>query len=197
MKKLYVDLKEGNWYQIYTAEQFLKNASVNGNYVIHADLDFSGKIWPTSLMYGNFNGVIEGNGHTFKNIEIIQKDNSKINAGLFGYLTEKSSISNITFDTVTFTLQAGSRVTGASFGVFAGTVSNAATLQEVQITNGTLQIDSACYFSSDNYYIGLICGTGAIPNMDASAITCVAVGTNPEQVVISVDGETVTVQFEK
>lgn len=195
--KLYLDLKEGNWYHIYTVEQFLKNASVNGNYVIHADLDFSEKNWPTSLMYGNFNGVIEGNGHTFKNIAIVQKDNSKTNAGLFGSVTEKAKISDVTFDTVTFTIQAGSRVAGTSYGVFAGTVSSAATLENIQISNGTLQIDSGCYFSTDAYSIGLICGTGDVAGMDASAITCTAVGTNPEQVIITVDDKMVTVQFEK
>ena len=63
--KLYVDWREGEWYRIYNTEQFLENASVNGNYEIYADLDFEGKIWPTAFVYGNCNGVINGNGLTF------------------------------------------------------------------------------------------------------------------------------------
>ena len=63
--KLYLQWTEGEWYHIYNVEQFLDNASVNGSYVIHADLDFEGEIWPSSLMYGNFAGTIQGNGHTF------------------------------------------------------------------------------------------------------------------------------------
>ena len=48
---------------VYNVEQFLENASVNGNYEIHADLDFAGETWPSSLTYGNFTGSIKGNGH--------------------------------------------------------------------------------------------------------------------------------------
>lgn len=193
--KLYVDWTEGNWYHIYNADQFLKNASVNGNYIIHEDLDFEGKIWPTSLMYGNFGGSIEGNGHTLKNITITQNDNSKTNAGLFGHLTENTTITGVTFDTVTFTVKAGARMTGTSYGLFAGSVSSAATLTDVKITNGTLQIDSGCYFSTDDYSVGLLCGTGDATVIDYSDITCTAVGDKPETVTITVNGNTVTLEF--
>ncbi len=40
--KLYLEWREGEWYHIYNAEQFLENASINGSYEIHADLDFKG-----------------------------------------------------------------------------------------------------------------------------------------------------------
>ena len=53
-------------------------------------------------MYGNFNGTIKGNGHTIKNVTIEQTNNSKVNAGLFGYLAETSSLSDLTFENVTF-----------------------------------------------------------------------------------------------
>lgn len=193
--KLYVDWEEGNWYHIYNVDQFLKNASVNGSYVIHADLDFTEKIWPTSLMYGNFNGTIQGNGHTFKGITITQSDNSRTNAGLFGHLTEKASITGVTFDTVTFTIKAGTRMTGTSYGLFAGSVSSAATVTDVKVTNGVLQIDSGCYFSTDDYAVGLVCGTGDATIIDASGITCKAVGDNPERVTITINGNVVTLEF--
>ena len=193
--KVYVDWKEGNWYHIYTVEQFLKNASVRGSYVIHADLDFAGKNWPTSFMYGNFAGKIEGNGHTFKNITLTQNDNSKINAGVFGNLTEQASITDLTLDTVTVTIKAGTRMTGTSYGLLAGTISPAATLSGVSIQNGTLQIDSSAYFSTDDYSVGLLCGTGDTKNIDFSSIQCVAVGENAEQVTIDVNGNTVLLTF--
>jgi len=50
--QLYVDWMEGEWYHIYNVEQFLDNASVSGSYIIHADLDFTDEIWPSSLMHG-------------------------------------------------------------------------------------------------------------------------------------------------
>jgi len=192
--KLYTDWMEGEWYHIYTAEQFVDNASVSGSYVLHADLDFSEEIWPSSLMYGSFSGTIQGNGHTLKNITLEQTNNSKVNAGLFGQLTADANICDLTFENVTFTVKAGTRVTGTSYGLLAGTVSADAVLTNVNILSSTLQIDSGCYFGTDDYVIGLLCGTGAAP-VDYSGITCTAVGDAPESVNITVTDNTVTVEF--
>ncbi|MBQ8279233.1 MAG: hypothetical protein IJZ23_05275 [Roseburia sp.] len=193
--QIYVDWVEGEWYHIYNVEQFLENASVNGNYEIHADLDFAGEIWPTSLMHGNFGGVIHGNGYTLKNIEVVQTNNSKINAGLFGYLTETAEISDVTFENVNFTIKSGTRVVGTCYGLLAGTISNEAQLPNVQITSSSVLIDSSCYFGVEDYSIGLLCGMGnaeAVPNAE---ITCATTGDNPESINITVDGNTVTLEF--
>lgn len=193
--KLYVDYMEGEWYHIYNAEQFADNASLKGNYILHADLDFSEEIWPTSLVYGKFAGTIQGNGYTIKNIDLRQTNNSKVNAGLFGNLTEEASISNVTFDNVSFTIAAGARNAGTSFGLFAGSIAEKAVLDGVKITNSTLKIDSGCYFASDDYSIGLICGMGSDTKLDHSGITCIPVGDAPETVNITVNGNTVTLIF--
>ena len=193
--QLYVDWVEGEWYHIYNVEQFLDNASVNGNYVIHADLDFAEEIWPTSLMHGNFAGIIQGNGHTLSNIRVIQTNNSKVNAGLFGNLTETAELSGITFENVTFTIQSGTRVAGASFGLLAGTISDAAVFEDVIIRGSTLQVDSGCYFGVDDYSIGLLCGMGNADVVDYSGITCQAVGENPESLTVTADGNEVTLEF--
>jgi len=193
--QIYVDWVEGEWYHIYNVEQFLDNASVNGNYEIHADLDFTGEIWPTSLMHGNFGGVIHGNGHTLKNIEVVQTNNSKINAGLFGYLTETAEISDVTFENVNFTIKSGTRVVGTCYGLLAGTISEEAQLPNVQIKTSSVLIDSGSYFGVDDYSIGLLCGMGnaeAVPNAD---ITCAVTGDNPESINITVDGNEVTLEF--
>ncbi|MBP3477934.1 MAG: hypothetical protein J6K03_00440 [Oscillospiraceae bacterium] len=192
--KLYVDWMEGEWYHIYNVDQFLKNASVGASYVVHADLDFADKTWPTSMMYGNYSGTIQGNGHTFKNITIEQTNNSKVNAGLFGNLTETASVTDMTFENVSFTIKAGTRVSGANFGLLAGTVSDQATLKGITIQNSTLKIDSSCYFSTDNYSIGLVCGMGSTDIADPG-INCVAVGDKPESVSITVKDGTVTLAF--
>jgi hypothetical protein len=193
--KLYVDYLEGEWYHIYNAEQFADNASLKGNYILHADLDFSDEIWPTSLMYGNFTGTIEGNGFTIRNVDLRQTNNSKVNAGLFGNLTETAHISNVIFDNAAFTIEAGTRVKGTSFGLFAGTIAEAAKLENVTITNSKLKVDSGCYFGVDDYSIGLICGMGSDAKLDSSGITCMAVGDAPETVNITVSGNTVTLTF--
>ena len=192
---VYVDWTEGEWYHIYTMEQFLDNASVNGSYVLHTDLDFAEEIWPTSLMYGNYGGSIVGNGHTIKNVTLTQSNNSKVNAGLFGHLTETASITDVTFENVTFTVKAGARVNGASYGLLTGSLSGEANLEGLQIVGSTLQIDSDCYFGANDYFIGLFCGTGDATAENYAGITCVAVGDSPESVQITVDGNTVTLEF--
>ena len=193
--KVYVDYIEGDWFHIYTAEQFIKNASVNGYYEIYADLDFSDEVWPTSLMYGNFNGKINGNGHTFKNITFRQTNNSKVNAGLFGNLTEKASISDVRFENVNFTIQAGTRVAGTNYGLFAGSISDAAQISNVKILSSTLKIDSKCYFGVTDYTIGLVCGMGNADVIAGAEITCEATGDNPGNVQIAVSGNQVTVEI--
>jgi hypothetical protein len=192
--KLYVDWMEGEWFHIYNAEQFLDNASVNGSYVIHEDLDFTGKNWPTSLMHGSFAGTIQGNGHTFRNITFKQTNKSKVNSGLFGQLADTASISDLTFENVTFTIEGGTRVSGATYGLLAGSASDQAVCTNVQILSSTLQIDSDCYFGTDDYTIGLVCGMGSLA-VDYSGITCIAVGDKPESVTITVSDSTVTVEF--
>jgi hypothetical protein len=72
--------------------------------------------------------------------------------------------------------------------------SEKAIFENVKITSGTLQISSECYFGTDDYIIGLLCGMGTAP-IDYSAITCVPVGNAPENVVITVDGNSVEVAF--
>lgn len=184
--KLYLDWTEGEWYRIYNAQQFLDNASVSGNYEIFADLDFEGKIWPTSLMYGNFSGSIVGNGHTLSNITAEQTNNSKTNAGLFGSISEGASITDLTLENVTVTIKAGTRVAGTSYGLLAGTVSEKAAFQNVKVS-GQLLIDSSCYFGTDDYTIGLVCGMGSAP-VEAE-ITCGVIG---EGLWVSVAGGMVT-----
>lgn len=193
--KLYVDYLKGDWYHIYNAEQFADHASLKGNYILYNDLDFSDEIWPTALMYGNFSGTIDGNGHTIRNIDLRQTNNSKVNAGLFGNLTENAMIQNVTFDNASFTIEAGTRVKGTSFGLFAGTISDEATIDNVAVKNSTLKIDSGCYFGADDYSIGLVCGMGCNTKLDPSGISCIAVGDAPETMNITVDGNTVTLEI--
>lgn len=193
--KLYIKWAEGEWYHIYNAEQFIENASVDGNYEIHADLDFTGEIWPSSLMYGNFSGTIKGNGHYFKNIELVQTNNSKVNAGLFGNLTESSQITDLTFENVNFTIKSGTRMVGTCFGLLAGTISGDAELTGIRVLGSTMKIDSGCYFGVDDYSIGLLCGMGNPDVVPDAEIACVATGDNPERVSIAVSGNTVTVDM--
>lgn len=192
--QLYVDWTEGEWYRIYTAEQFADNFSPNGSYEICADLDFTDEVWPTAAMYGNFSGTINGNGHTISNVVLTQTDNSKTNAGLFGQLGETAALNDVTFQNVTFTIRNGTRMAGTAYGLLCGSLSDSAALTNVNILESTLQISSSCYFGTDDYVIGLLCGMGE-PALDYSGITCQATGDQPENVVITVTENTVSVEF--
>lgn len=194
--KLFVDWAEGEWYHIYTAEQLVDNASVVGNYVICADLDFTDQAWPTSFMHGNFGGTIVGNGHVFKNVTAVQTDNSKTNTGLFGNLAENANVSNITFENPTLILEGGNRIEGARIGLFAGMIAEEATISDIKILNGSLKISSKCFFDAN-----MKCNIGLLTAFDAeragveAQISCEATGEKPENVHISVDENTVTVEI--
>lgn len=191
--KIYTDWMAGQWYRIETAEQFADNFSLDGCYEICADLDFAEEIWPTAMMYGNFTGTIRGNGHTISNVSITQTDNAKQNAGLFGQLGG-ATLQDITFDHITFTLKKGARMAGTAYGLLAGTVSDSTVLENVNITESQLLIDSGCYFGTPDYVIGLVCGMGDL-ELDNTGITCQATGDAPENVVITVTDNTVAVEF--
>ena len=125
-------------------------------------------------MHGNFSGTIEGNGYTMKNIVVEQTNNSKVNTGMFGSLTETAAISDLTFENVNVTIKGGTRVAGSSFGLLAGVISDNAKLEGVKIVESLLNIDASAYFGTEDYVIGLVCGMGN-PAVDAD-ITCAVVG---------------------
>lgn len=193
--ELYVDYTDGEWYHIHTAKQFIDNAKPDGCYEICADLDFDGLIWPTSFVYGSFSGTVNGNGHSFKNISVTQTNNSKVNAGLFGSLADTASISALTFDNAAVTIQAGTRVPGTSYGLFAGVISNGADIDGVAIKGSTLYIDSKCYFGTDDYRIGLVCGSGNASAVTEADISCLPTGSSPESVSIEINDNQITIDI--
>ncbi len=192
---VYVNWKEGEWYRISTVKQFQQYAHTGGSYELLADLDFQcnsedskdHKFWPDALIYGTFNGTIVGNGHTISNVNVEQTNNSATNAGLFGALGENAKITDLTFENVTFTVKKGARVTGASYGLLAGSISSGATISNLKILNSTLQVDSGCYFATEEYTIGKICGSGDYGLIDCSGIVCKVTGDETKLTIIETD----------
>lgn len=93
---------EINNLEISTAEQFralayncrLGSGANNKRYKITKDIDFQGKsMFPITL-----NGIIEGQEHKLSNITI---DWPYDNAGVFGYMAERYSISDLTLENIT------------------------------------------------------------------------------------------------
>lgn len=193
---VYVEYKEGDWYRIYNAQQLIDNVSRNGYYELFADLDFTDKDWPATFMYGDFNGKIIGNGHTISNVTIVQKDSGKLRFGLFGALTADASITDVTFQNIVATIQAGTTKAGTFYGLFAGIIDANAELSGVKVLGSTLQIDSGCALLSNDYEFGRICGFGKFEALAAAEITVVAVGDNAESVSIVIDNDGNTLEVE-
>lgn len=192
--KLYLDFTDGEWFKIYTADQFLEHAKYNGNYEIVADLDFEGKIWPSTFMHGNFAGRIDGGGHTFKNISIAPKDTNKMNNGLFGTLTEQASVKDIRFENVTMTIATPTRLPDINYGLFAGQIKTGAVTENISFVDSSILIDAGVQLPTSGIAIGLFCGVGSTGEVDLSGITCELIGDNPNGKTIEIDGNYVTVK---
>ncbi|MBE6975204.1 MAG: hypothetical protein E7436_06910 [Ruminococcaceae bacterium] len=191
--QIYTTWLDGTWFRIYTAQQFCSNARLDGNYMICADLDFEGQVWPPLLVKGKFTGTIQGNSHTFSNISAIQGDNSQVLGGLFGSLEATARITDLNLENVTVTIAAGSRLQGGTYGLLAGSVSEGAAFQNVSIT-GTLLISEDCYPQSD-YTIGLLCGAGTAEGVQYT-IDCRPAEENSDKITVEIhDDGSVTVTF--
>lgn len=187
---VYVEWSEGKEYRIYTAEQFKNNCSTGGNYTLYADLDFADTFWPDMLTTNEFTGTINGNGHTISNANIIYNSNDKTIFGLFGRLSETASITDLKLEGITATLNKGSRMAGASFGLFAGSINENAKIEKVEISSSSLIISSDIMFLNDNYSIGLVSGSGD-GGIDFSDIECKVTEGTPS-FTLQLEGNTVT-----
>lgn len=196
---VYTTWREGEWYRIETVKQFTQNVVRPGACLeLLADLDFTGQIWPASLGFVKYTGTIEGNGHKITNITAVQGDNSKILGGLFGSLEAGAALRNLTFENVTFTVQAGSRLTGASFGLLAGSVAEGTVIEGVTVS-GKMLVDRGCYPLTESATMGLLFGNCLDKGVSFANITAELTGTDSvgQTAVLTVDAATgrVTLSF--
>lgn len=169
--KIYTTWIEGEWFHIYTAKQLRDNFKENGNYKICADLDFSKITWRPEISQKTFGGVIEGGGFRFANVTVTQTNAEQSVGGLFGALSGTAVIKDVTFENITYKLNAGApRVPGASFGILAGKADDAATLTGLQVS-GVFEIGAGCLLHND-HSLGLLFGIGANRSIDLSGLSC-------------------------
>jgi hypothetical protein len=104
-----------------------------------------------------------------------------------------SKLNNVNFENIVVKITKGTRTLGACFGLLAGKIESGAELKDVTITSGTIQIDTNCYWATDDFAIGLVCGAGYSNQLgiDLSGITCEKVGDKAW--VINIDGNEVTI----
>lgn len=192
--KLYVDMLDGIWFNVYKAEHFINNSRLDGNYNILADLDFTDLYWSNTLTYGEFSGTIIGNGHRISNVNVTQANASKTNAGLFGTIASTARIENVTFENITLNIETGSRMPGASFGLIAGSIASADSLSGITVS-GSIIITPTPLITEDTV-IGLIAGTGDFGDIDFSSISCEALEPEDEYtdaISVSIDGNMVEI----
>lgn len=170
--KLYVDWKEGYWFEIYTPEQLANNAILDGHYTIMADLDFKDSYWPALFTQNEFTGEIIGNGHTISNVRVEQTDTKVESTGLFGKLTAEAKISELIFENIEVTLAKGSINQRARFGLLAGEIANEAQLAKVQLKNSVLKISSSYFLGSGVHQIGFVCGDGPADCVQTENLVC-------------------------
>lgn len=165
IQNIYIEVEAGEQYRIETAEQLALHANRKGHYTIYNDLDFTGKTWPAAFSAGEFAGSMkgkDGKAITFKNIDVAYGSDGKY-GGLFGKLGAGASLTKISFENVTVTLNSiGTRNHGAQFGLFAGMIDEGATLTDVSLQNATLKIGAIGYANDLAFHL--------IANGNASAV---------------------------
>ena len=186
--KIYTTWREGEWFKIYNAKQFYDNSRVNGCYEIMADLDFSNQSWSRTLASGEFRGQIIGNGHKISGVTVTQTDTRQTFGGLFGSIAATAQIHNLTFENITYKLDAGTiQNNDPAFGLLAGAILDGATLDGVTVS-GTLQINADCVPNA-KYQIGLLCGAGTYAGIDVAGITCEAVNNGEGKLTVTVNSD--------
>ena len=190
--EIYTRYLDGVWFKISTPKQFKDNSRLDGCYIIENDLDFTGIIWSSTLATEMFKGQIIGNGHKMSNITVNQGSTTVMRGGLFGGFDASANIENVSFENITFNMNAGSLKTGASFGLLAGTISQEATLKDVTVS-GNFNISSEIYESA-TYMIGVLSGNVISTGIDISNIFCQVTGET-DKLSIEVENGQITLNF--
>ena len=169
--KLYTTWLEGNRYRIYSAEDLRKNADRNGWYDLYADLDFTDVNWPAIFTSGSFSGVINGNGHTISGVKVTSEGN-KQTYGIFSALSATARLTNVSFENITHTFNAGRVMAGASVGLLAGEIDAAATLTGVSVSGKLVFGDNCNNLKNADFTIGKLCAFDEEISIDTSNIVC-------------------------
>ena len=190
--KIYTKWDEGTHYRIYNAEQLRKNADANGVYTLMCDVDFNGVSWPAKLMSGKFNGKFYGEGHKISNVSAEVTQN-----GLFASIGESAIFDNITFENAVCTINPRKFTNGLRFGLLAGSITDGATFNDVNIS-GKLVFDAYCtsFKNQTDYSIYLLSGCGSVPqgitsNIDVEVTDAVINGGNPKFTVRKEDNSVI------
>ena len=198
--KIYTTWLDGDWYKINTANQLYKNATLNGNYILTADIDFADEIWPSAFSNGIFKGKIHGNGHKISNVNVVQSNVRTLEyGGIFGRIGSTCEIKDVIFENVSYTVK-GTLAGGASyFGLLTGSILDGATISNVSVKEGTLYVsptlyeDDMIYSKIENFSIGLICGDYNNYGIGYDDVECKFSEEDVENAFITITNDKITV----
>ena len=139
-------------YEIKTADDFTNvvKKEPSGYFVMVNDIDFNGKsITPLFTSSKPFTGTFDGNGKSIKNFKLSSVDSSTNEAthssqssqyyGLFGYIGEKGSVSNLTLDSFNIMIKRSSD-SECHYGLLAGYC--AGEVKDVTVVNSKIDVKS-------------------------------------------------------
>lgn len=172
--KLHTEWTEGKTYKIYSANDLIRNADLNGYYELYSNLNFSGLKWPTAFLSGEFNGKIFGKNRTISNVSFESTSRNNISNGLFASLGENAYIENVTFKNVTHTIDLAAVAQEASFGLFAGSVADGASFKKVSVSGSLVFGDNcASLVGRTDFTVNKVIGNGSAAGVTAGEITVV------------------------
>ena len=139
-------------YEIKTADDFTNvvKKEPSGYFVMVNDIDFNGKsITPLFTSSKPFTGTFDGNGKSIKNFKLSSVNSSTNEAthssqssqyyGLFGYIGEKGSVSNLTLDSFDIMIKRSSD-SECHYGLLAGYC--AGEVKDVTVVNSKIDVKS-------------------------------------------------------
>ena len=174
--RLNTEWEEGNTYKIYSVNDFIENADLNGYYKLYADLDFKGVEWPAVFQNGKFNGKIFGNNRTISNVSFESATRNRTSNGLFSSLGENAHIENVTFKNITETVDlaaaelANNQIT--TVGLLAGSADIGASFTNVKIS-GSIVFGDKCadLVGNDSFTAKTVIGSGSTVGITEGEIT--------------------------
>lgn len=162
-------------YLIKNKEQFaLIDNDLDASYLLMNDIDFNSlELNPSGSIKDEFNGILNGNNYTIKNLIINSKgyesDKSEdVSMGLFSSISEKGSVCNIKFDSVNFIAKtafdsihaekANGEINNMSFGLITGM--NNGIISNITISDCNIEVVRTNENKNRqiNLYVGGICG---------------------------------------
>lgn len=193
--RLHTEWKEGKTYKIYSVNDFIKNADLNGYYELYANLDFTGISWPSTFTNGKFNGrITAARTRTISGISFESTSRSRIDNGLFSQIGENAYFENVRFENITHTIDLGAVAQDATFGLLAGSVESGAVFKNVRVSGKLVFGDSCSTLAGiDSYTVKTVFGSGSTTGITKGEITAIKKNGDNTDFDVILNGEDVTI----